>query len=409
MADEATAAATATTATIGEEALVAAVAAPSVEAASELDAPVVVEPGPPTKKAKPELTPEQRAMESKKRADRRRALDQRKKEAAAEEERVRAAEHLLQLQTQAKNTVMQEQAQAMLFYGHSSLGQHMLIPGTGTASGGSSSSSVTLPLPPRSTGPPSAPFGHELGAHSGRHAYQSRDGSPEVGESMSGPSPSSIDLNRAPANSKGHKNLAAAAMAGARNLFDDLSAARAQSPSTVQAPTSFAQTMPATQPPPVDTQEGTTACPGSINIEEEPLFVEGLTQAAAAQARARRVSKRTANYTEKEDKMIVNAWLTIGQDALTGAEQKGTAFWRRIYEYFHEHRKYGQERVEMKAKEIELKAMARAKEMEMKAQEVELKRQAEDNLIMNADLTNMSEAKRAWFEKRQKEILERPN
>ncbi|KAK1653089.1 hypothetical protein QYE76_070894 [Lolium multiflorum] len=71
MADKATAAATTTTATIGEEALLAAVAAPAVEAAPELDAPVVVEPGP-TKKAKPELTAEQRAMETKKRGDRRR-------------------------------------------------------------------------------------------------------------------------------------------------------------------------------------------------------------------------------------------------------------------------------------------------------------------------------------------------
>jgi hypothetical protein len=65
--------------------------------------------------------------------------------------------------------------------------------------------------------------------------------------------------------------------------------------------------------------------------------------------------------------------------------------------------------IELKEREIELTALARAQEVELKAKEVELKRQAEDNLIMNADLTNMSEAKRAWFEKRQKEILERPN
>nr|XP_051212270.1 uncharacterized protein LOC127329900 [Lolium perenne] len=64
--------------------------------------------------------------------------------------------------------------------------------------------------------------------------------------------------------------------------------------------------------------------------------------------------------------------------------------------------------LELKERELDLIAMARAKEVELKAKEVELKRQAEDNLIMNADLTNMSEAKRAWFEKRQKEILERP-
>nr|XP_051220994.1 uncharacterized protein LOC127339153 [Lolium perenne] len=159
------------------------------------------------------------------------------------------------------------------------------------------------------------PDAHEMGAQSGRYAYPSRDGSPEVGESVTGPSPSSIDLNRAPANSKGPKHLGAAAMAGARNLLDDLSAERAQpplqAPSTVQAPP-FPQTMPtpmpypstqqAPQPPPINTQEDTTACPGSINIEEESLFTQELTQAATAQARARRVSKRTTNYTEKEDK-----------------------------------------------------------------------------------------------------------
>jgi hypothetical protein len=52
--------------------------------------------------------------------------------------------------------------------------------------------------------------------------------------------------------------------------------------------------------------------------------------------------------------VLVEGWLTIGQDALTGAEQKGTAFWRRIYEYFHEHRKYGLEPFESDRSEISL-------------------------------------------------------
>ena len=61
--------------------------------------------------------------------------------------------------------------------------------------------------------------------------------------------------------------------------------------------------------------------------------------------------------------------------------------------------------IKLKEKEIEPIAMARAKEVELKEKEVELKRQAEDNMIMNTDLTTMNEVKRAWFEKRQKEIL----
>nr|XP_051212157.1 uncharacterized protein LOC127329733 [Lolium perenne] len=185
---------------------------------------------------------------------------------------------------------------------------------------------------------------------------------------MTGPSPLSIDLNRAPANSKAPKHLGAAAMTGARNLLDDLSAERAppsmQAPSTMQAPPSYPPTMPTTvpypsteqapQPPPIDTQEDTTAYPGSMNIEEESLFAEELTEAAAAQARGRRVSKRTSNYTVQEDKVLVDAWLTIGQDALTGAEQKVTAFWRQIYEYFHEHSKYGHESFESDRSELSL-------------------------------------------------------
>jgi hypothetical protein len=131
MADEATAAATAT---IGDEAEVAAVAAPPLAEAPQLDAPVVVEPGPATKKAKPDLTAEQRKIESKKRADRRRALDQRKRDIAAAEERQRAAEQLLQLKTEAKADVLQEHA--MLFYGHQALAQHLTLPAAGTASGG---------------------------------------------------------------------------------------------------------------------------------------------------------------------------------------------------------------------------------------------------------------------------------
>nr|XP_051190396.1 uncharacterized protein LOC127303732 [Lolium perenne] len=135
-----------------------------------------------------------------------------------------------------------------------------------------------------------------------------------------------------------------------------------QAPSTAQAPPSYPPTMlttvpfPSTeqapQPPPIETQEDTTGHPDSMNIEEEPLFAEELTQVAAAQARGRRVSKRTRNYTVQEDKMLVDGWLTIGQDALTGAEQKWTAFWRQIYEYFHEHRKYGQEAFESDRSEI---------------------------------------------------------
>jgi hypothetical protein len=38
--------------------------------------------------------------------------------------------------------------------------------------------------------------------------------------------------------------------------------------------------------------------------------------------------------------MLYDAWLHIGTDPISGAKQKGGQFWRRIYLYFHEHRKF---------------------------------------------------------------------
>jgi hypothetical protein len=152
----------ATAATIGDEAELVAIVAPVVEEAHAVDVPVVAQTAVATKKAKPELTAEQRAIESKKRADRHRALEQRKKDDDALEQRHRVAEQLQLLQTKAKAKAMQEHA--MLFYSHTALAQ-LAATGTDSSSAGRSGSSVTRPLPPRSTTPPTAPFGYPPGTH----------------------------------------------------------------------------------------------------------------------------------------------------------------------------------------------------------------------------------------------------
>jgi hypothetical protein len=38
--------------------------------------------------------------------------------------------------------------------------------------------------------------------------------------------------------------------------------------------------------------------------------------------------------------MICDAWLHVGTDPISGAEQKGSCFWRWNFMYFHEHRKF---------------------------------------------------------------------
>jgi hypothetical protein len=81
----------------------------------------------------------------------------------------------------------------------------------------------------------------------------------------------------------------------------------------------------------VETQHG-SAC----NIDGEPLFDEALLAATQAS----RHSHRTDVYTHKEDFMLCDDWLHVGTDPVSGAEQKGGCFWRRVGLYFHEHRKF---------------------------------------------------------------------
>ncbi|KAK1619965.1 hypothetical protein QYE76_025482 [Lolium multiflorum] len=147
-------------------------------------------------------------------------------------------------------------------------------------------------------------------------------------------------------------------MTGARTLFGELLVEcvppSMQAVATIQAPPSYPPTMRTTMqyplteqappPPPINIEEDNIGHAGTMNINEEPLFVDELTQATTAQGRCLRTSKRTSNYTELEDRMVVEGWLAIRQNPLTGVEQKGTTFWRRIHEYFHEHHRYGDER-----------------------------------------------------------------
>jgi hypothetical protein len=66
----------------------------------------------------------------------------------------------------------------------------------------------------------------------------------------------------------------------------------------------------------VETQHG-PAC----NIDGEPLF-EDVLLAATQDCH----SHRTGAYTDKEGLILCNAWLHIGTDPISGAEQKGAQF-----------------------------------------------------------------------------------
>ncbi|KQK12493.1 glutathione S-transferase T3 [Brachypodium distachyon] len=55
---------------------------------------------------------------------------------------------------------------------------------------------------------------------------------------------------------------------------------------------------------------------------------------------AKATCKRGAAYTIKEDELLCIAWLEVSQDPIRGAEQRGSAYWKRIHEYFHEWKNY---------------------------------------------------------------------
>ena len=53
---------------------------------------------------------------------------------------------------------------------------------------------------------------------------------------------------------------------------------------------------------------------------------------------------RGTNFTIEEDILLISAWLNISLDAVQGNEQKHKAYWLRVWEYFHEHKKFVSDR-----------------------------------------------------------------
>lgn len=55
-------------------------------------------------------------------------------------------------------------------------------------------------------------------------------------------------------------------------------------------------------------------------------------------------TKRTRNFTDKEDKLLVAAWLHASMDPIVGTEQKHATYWNRIHEEYELHKPQGSER-----------------------------------------------------------------
>ncbi|KAI7990310.1 Glutathione S-transferase T3 [Camellia lanceoleosa] len=55
---------------------------------------------------------------------------------------------------------------------------------------------------------------------------------------------------------------------------------------------------------------------------------------------------RSGNFSKEEDNLLIPAWLNTSLDAVHGNEQKSKTFWRRVGEYFHEHKTFISERTD---------------------------------------------------------------
>ena len=50
--------------------------------------------------------------------------------------------------------------------------------------------------------------------------------------------------------------------------------------------------------------------------------------------------KRSKNFSEEEDKLLVAAWLNVSIDPVRGVNQTRGAFWKRISDFFHSNKEF---------------------------------------------------------------------
>jgi len=55
-------------------------------------------------------------------------------------------------------------------------------------------------------------------------------------------------------------------------------------------------------------------------------------------------SCRGSNFTIADDNLLVEAWLYVSMDDVQGNQQKNKIYWKRICDYFHEHKAHGANR-----------------------------------------------------------------
>ncbi|CAL4893777.1 unnamed protein product [Urochloa decumbens] len=77
--------------------------------------------------------------------------------------------------------------------------------------------------------------------------------------------------------------------------------------------------------------------PTEVLVQEEPNEVHQTSVRSTT-------TKRSKNFSNDEDKMLVSAWLNTSLDPIQGNEQPYGTYWERIHAYFHEHKTFASDR-----------------------------------------------------------------
>ncbi|XP_020262856.1 glutathione S-transferase T3-like [Asparagus officinalis] len=67
---------------------------------------------------------------------------------------------------------------------------------------------------------------------------------------------------------------------------------------------------------------------------------------APSSKKSQKQSQGTINFSPEEDKLLIATWLNTSLDPIKGSDQKKNQFWKRITQYFEDHKSWPDERTE---------------------------------------------------------------
>jgi len=76
-----------------------------------------------------------------------------------------------------------------------------------------------------------------------------------------------------------------------------------------------------------------------ITTEDDPVKTK-----SKKQAKGKKVARRGSGFSKDEDKVICSAFLNISKDLIIGVNQSSGGYYKRIHEYYKEHKPEGSDR-----------------------------------------------------------------